>query len=72
MNVLTRRHSSDLLNVLRDQGAKPDEIIGQLAASVGLVPMESRLSAQELLEELTIDSFKDKIRNACKQEIPAD
>lgn len=66
---LSKRDGSDSLKSLRDQGFRPDKIVGQLAASVGLVSSGARLSAQELVEELTIDTFREKIRNRLQSDL---
>jgi len=49
---LSKRDGSDGLDVARRHGDDAATVIGCLAASLGLVPPDSRLSAQELLEEL--------------------
>jgi glutamyl-tRNA synthetase len=48
-NRLSKRIQSMGLNPLREQGAVPEQIVGQLAASYGLVEEGTQLSAEELL-----------------------
>ncbi|MEB3235058.1 MAG: tRNA glutamyl-Q(34) synthetase GluQRS [Cyanobacteriota bacterium] len=49
---LSKRDGSDGLAMARRGGADAAAVIGQLAASLGLVPAATRLSASELLAEL--------------------
>ncbi len=49
---LSKRDHAIGLQPLRDQGDNAAQVIGHLAASLGLVPQLSALSAQELIEEL--------------------
>lgn len=49
---LSKREASEGLPGLRRAGLDAAAVIGQLAASVGLVPVGSRLSAAELLQSL--------------------
>ena len=59
---MSKRDGSDSLRLLRDEeGWDAPTVIGHLAASLGWVEEGSRLSAQELLEELTIDDLKDPV-----------
>ncbi len=55
---LSKRDGAESIAALRDHGASPEHIVGQLAASVRLVPPGSRLSARELLEELDMETFR--------------
>jgi len=50
---LSKRAAAEGLVGLRQRGLDAAGVIGELAASAGLVPEGSRLSARELLEELT-------------------
>ncbi|MEX1324750.1 MAG: tRNA glutamyl-Q(34) synthetase GluQRS [Synechococcaceae cyanobacterium] len=50
---LSKREGTEGLEGLRQQGLDAPAVIGELAASAGLVAPGSRLSARELLEELT-------------------
>lgn len=54
---MSKRDGSDSLDTLRDKGWDAAQIIGHLAASLKLVPAESRLSAQELCQELDLETF---------------
>jgi glutamyl-tRNA synthetase len=49
---LSKRNHASGLDPLRDQGEASEQVVGTLAASLGLVPPGSSLSALELLEEL--------------------
>ena len=49
---LSKRDHASGLKPLRDRGEAAAQVIGQLAASVGLVSPSDPISAQELLEEL--------------------
>jgi glutamyl-tRNA synthetase len=67
-NRMSKRERSESLARLRDEeGARPDELVGRLAASLGLVELGARLSAQELLEETTLDSLTDALRKAAAE-----
>lgn len=61
---LSKRDGSDSLAALRNRGETPDQVVGQLAQSLGLVPPGSRISAQELLQEFTIEQFRDRLKQA--------
>ncbi len=50
---LSKRDAAEGLAGMRQRGLDGAGVIGELAASAGLVPPGSRLSAVELLEELT-------------------
>ncbi|MEO1003464.1 MAG: tRNA glutamyl-Q(34) synthetase GluQRS [Cyanobacteria bacterium J06638_7] len=54
---LSKREGAAGLEGWRQQGLDGPAVIGLLAASSGLVPAGSRLSARELLEELTPERF---------------
>jgi len=62
---LSKRDGSDSLALLRTRSDPPEQVIGRLAESLNLVPAGSILSAQELLQELTMD----RLRNALKQAV---
>jgi glutamyl-tRNA synthetase len=49
---LSKRESSAGLDVARLNGEDPAHVIGQLAAGLGLVPLGTRLSIDELLSEV--------------------
>lgn len=67
---LSKRDGSDSLAALRQRGETPDRVVGQLAASLGLAPPGSRISAQELLQEFTIDQFRDRLKQAVETVLP--
>jgi glutamyl-tRNA synthetase len=50
---LSKREQAEGLAGMRQRGLDAAGVIGELAASAGLVPAGARLSARELLEELT-------------------
>jgi glutamyl-tRNA synthetase len=52
---LAKRHGSVAIGEERDHGVKPDQIIGRLAASLGLLEEGHELSARELLPHFTLD-----------------
>jgi glutamyl/glutaminyl-tRNA synthetase len=58
---LSKREGAEGLAALRQQGADAAAVIGGLAASAGLVPAGSRLSAAELLQELTPERFAERL-----------
>jgi glutamyl-tRNA synthetase len=49
---LSKREASAGLDVARSNGEDPAYVIGQLAAGLGLVPLGTRLSTDELLSEV--------------------
>jgi glutamyl-tRNA synthetase len=51
---LSKRDAAEGLEGLRRAGADAPSVIGLLAASLGLVPEASRLSAAELCQQLTL------------------
>jgi glutamyl-tRNA synthetase len=55
---LSKRHGAEGLAGLRDRGMDAAAVIGLLAASLGLVPPGSRLSARELLAGLSLRSLE--------------
>ena len=56
---LAKRHGAVTIEELLDVGAKPDRVVGDLAASLGLAESGTRCSANELAE-----SFEwDRVRN---------
>jgi len=54
---LSKRDGSDALDTLRDKGLDAAAVIGHLAHSLGWVPEDSRLSASELLQEISPDAI---------------
>jgi len=59
---LCKRDGAEGLAGYRDRGLTPGGVIGALAASAGLVPLGSELSARELLAELNWQSFECRLR----------
>jgi glutamyl-tRNA synthetase len=59
---LSKRNGSTSLAALREAGARPEQIVGQLAGSLGLCGAEERPSARELLQALTLDDFARTLR----------
>lgn len=59
---LAKRDGSQSLKVWRDQGRSAADVIGELAASAGLVSDDAVLSAAELLQQLTLEKFTDALR----------
>jgi glutamyl-tRNA synthetase len=59
---LCKRDGSDGVAGFRSRGLMAAAVIGELAASAGLVPQGSQLSAQELLGELNARAFECCIR----------
>ena len=55
---LSKRDHATGLSSLRDRGEAAAQVIGQLAASLGLVSSTSAISAEELLEELRVREDK--------------
>ena len=54
---LSKREASAGLAPLQQAGLDSAAVVGQLAAGLGLVPRGSRLSAQDLLADLTHRGF---------------
>jgi glutamyl-tRNA synthetase len=72
-NRLSKREQSTSLARLRDQeGAAPEEIVGRLASSIGLVESGAVLSARELLQNTSIDTLTDALRTASKNAPPSE
>jgi glutamyl/glutaminyl-tRNA synthetase len=61
---LSKREGAEGLAGMRRRGLDAAAVIGELAASAGLVPAGSRLSAAELLQELTPGLFAARLRAA--------
>lgn len=54
---LSKRDGSDSIQVMRDQGMTPPEVVGELAYSCGLLFKKQALSPAELLRRLTQRDF---------------
>lgn len=61
-NRMSKRDGSESVMMFRARGGKPAELVGQLAASVGLCPLETPVSAQELLYTHDLSSFTNVLR----------
>ncbi|WP_083891447.1 tRNA glutamyl-Q(34) synthetase GluQRS [Cyanobium gracile] len=59
---LSKREGAEGLAGMRRRGLDAPGVIGDLAASLGLVPPGSRLSARELANHLTLDGLEDSLR----------
>ncbi|MFM7267309.1 MAG: tRNA glutamyl-Q(34) synthetase GluQRS [Cyanobium sp.] len=59
---LSKREASEGLAGLRARGLDAAGVVGDLAASLALVPPGSRLSAHELLASLNLDQFTQALR----------
>ena len=51
-NKLAKREGSEGLMPWRERGARPEQVVGHLAAQLQLVPAGSVISASELVEEM--------------------
>ena len=65
---LSKRQGSQGLAALRAQGLDGPAVVGQLAAGLGLVPVGSRLSSAELLQQLSLGSLRQALQHALLQE----
>jgi len=61
---LSKRDGAEGLAGLRRQGMDAAAVVGELAASAGLVPTGTRLSAAELLQTLNPGWFAERLRAA--------
>ena len=61
---LSKRQGGGGLAELQQQGLDAAAVVGRLAAGVGLVPAGSRLSAAELLQDLTLERLRDPLQRA--------
>ncbi len=61
---MSKRDGSDSIEMLRAQGQSPREVVGRLAASVGLAEPGEAVSAGRLLDRLTIETFQRALRAA--------
>ncbi len=51
---LAKRHGSETLQSQRDAGASPEEVVGDLAASLGIAEAGERMTASELIPRFTL------------------
>jgi glutamyl-tRNA synthetase len=54
---LSKRHSSVGIDAYRAAGRTPEELVGQLAASLGLLPRAEPIRPRDLVRELDLRSF---------------
>ncbi len=62
-NRMSKRDGSEAVMTFRARGGKPEELVGQLAASVALCPQDTAVSAQELLSAHDLSVFTRTLRN---------
>ncbi len=67
---MAKRSGSASLEESRAAGHSPEQVVGRLAVSLGLVPPGAVLSAGELLQTLDDDSFRAALRNARDESPP--
>jgi glutamyl-tRNA synthetase len=60
---LSKRDGSNSLSLMRDAGVGPEKVVGQLAASVGLVPAGKTLTPTELLKSFDLERFRKCIKS---------
>ena len=60
---LAKRHEADSLTQLRKKGWSEDQVIGYLASSLGLVAQGVRLTAADLLKEISLERFHASLRS---------
>ncbi len=65
---LSKRDGSQGIDAFRSRGLDAAAVIGELAASAGLVPPRSRLSAEELRQHLSLERFETTIQAAAQAE----
>jgi glutamyl-tRNA synthetase len=63
-NRMSKRDGSESVMMFRARGGQPAELVGQLAASTGLCPLDTPVSAQELLSAHDLSSFTDVLRDS--------
>jgi glutamyl-tRNA synthetase len=61
-NRMSKRYGSDSIKMLREQGKSPHEVVGMLAASVGLAEPGEAVSVGRLLDRLTLEEFQKVLR----------
>ena len=60
-NRMAKRDGSKSLQQLKDEGFSAPQVIGQLAASLQLVPPGSSCTPQELVDALTLQQFEQAL-----------
>jgi glutamyl-tRNA synthetase len=63
---LSKREGAEGLAGLRQRGLDGPTVVGELAASLALVPAGARLSVEELRQELTLECFRQALGGAAK------
>jgi glutamyl-tRNA synthetase len=63
---LSKREQAAGLEPLRQQGLDGPAVVGVLAASLGLVPPGSRLSALELQQQWSLETLRQQLSDASK------
>jgi glutamyl-tRNA synthetase len=63
---LSKREGAEGLAGLRQRGLDAPAVVGELAASLALVPVGARLSVEELRQELTLERFQRALDGAAK------
>jgi glutamyl-tRNA synthetase len=61
-NRMSKRIESNSIQELRAQGKSPAEVVGMLAASVGLAEPGEAVSVGRLLDRLTLEEFQEVLR----------
>lgn len=61
---LSKRDGSDSLSIWQQQGKNASDVVGHLAHSAGLIEQDEPISAQELLQTLTLDKLKERLTKA--------
>ncbi|MDJ0837490.1 MAG: tRNA glutamyl-Q(34) synthetase GluQRS [Acidobacteriota bacterium] len=67
---MAKRDGSTSIMEARQNGMKPEELIGRLAATLNLVEPGAVISARDLLSELTPAIFSETLREAYRQAPP--
>lgn len=63
-NRMSKRFGSKSVQLMREKGQTPEQVVGHLAASIGLAEAGEHVSARELLGRLSLDEFKDALKRA--------
>jgi glutamyl-tRNA synthetase len=70
-NRMSKRFKSKSIKTLREQGKSSHEVVGMLAASVGLAEPGEAVSVGRLLDRLTLEEFKEVLRKQSTLDPPA-
>ncbi|HHM05776.1 MAG TPA: tRNA glutamyl-Q(34) synthetase GluQRS [Gammaproteobacteria bacterium] len=68
-NRMAKRDGSVSLSRLREQGQSPADVVGDLAAGLGLVPEGASCSAGELLQSLSLETLRQKLAAALRADL---